>query len=107
MLKRYSLLWRLALLLVVTVVTTMVVGTRVTNALRNDAQLLSDQAVAVMRGYAAAAEQAWLAEGRAGVDQWLAGMRSRESGDIAVISNTDQSLSSTPLTVQELSLIHI
>ncbi|MGK0393892.1 MAG: two-component system sensor histidine kinase PfeS [Alcanivorax borkumensis] len=103
MLKRYSLLWRLALLLVVTVVTTMVVGTRVTNALRNDAQLLSDQAVAVMRGYAAAAEQAWLAEGRAGVDQWLAGMRSRESGDIAVISNTDQSLSSTPLTVQERS----
>ncbi len=103
MLKRYSLLWRLALILVVTAVTTMVLGTRITSALRNDAQLLDDHAIAVMQGYAAAAEQAWQAGGQSGVDQWLAEMRTRESGDIAVISSTDQSLSSTPLTARERS----
>lgn len=101
MLKRYSLLWRLALVLVATAVTTMVVGTHITGVLRNDAQRLSTNAVAVMQGYAAAAEQAWLTGGRAGVDRWLAAMRTRESGDIAVISATDQSLGSQPLTEQE------
>ncbi len=103
MLKRYSLLWRLALILVVTAVTTMVLGTRITSALRNDAQLLDDHAIAVMQGYAAAAEQAWQTGGQSGVDQWLAEMRTRESGDIAVISSTDQSLSSIPLTARERS----
>ena len=101
MLKRYSLLWRLALVLVVVAVTTMVAGTRITGVLRDDAQLLNQQAIAVMQGYAAAAEQAWLTGGQAGVDQWLADIRSREAGDIAVISATDQSLSSVPLTEQE------
>jgi len=101
MLKRYSLLWRLALVLVIVAVSTMVVGTRITGVLRDDAQLLNERAIAIMQGYAAAAEQAWLTGGQAGVDQWLADMRAREAGDIAVISATDQSLSSVPLTEQE------
>ncbi|MEQ3723276.1 sensor histidine kinase [Alcanivorax sp.] len=106
MLKRYSLLWRLALVLVVVAVTTMVVGTRITGALRNDAQRLNQHAVAVMQGYAAAAEQAWRTGGQAGVDQWLADMENRETGDIAVISATDQSLSSAPLTQQQRAGLH-
>ena len=73
MLKRYSLLWRLALVLVIVAVSTMVVGTRITGVLRDDAQLLNERAIAIMQGYAAAAEQAWLTGGQAGVDQWLEG----------------------------------
>ena len=67
MLHRHSLLWRLALLLVVSAVTTMVLGVWLTSFLRNQAQYLGDEGRQVLQGYASEAEQAWLRGGEQGV----------------------------------------
>ena len=103
MLHRHSLLWRLALLLVVSAVTTMVLGVWLTSFLRNQAQYLGDEGRQVLQGYASEAEQAWLRGGEQGVADWLALMRTREQGDIAVVNARDQSLSGMPLTESERS----
>jgi two-component system sensor histidine kinase PfeS len=65
-------------------------------------QFLSDQARVTLTGYAAEAEQAWRSEQSAGVDAWLQGMKQRETGWVGVISGDLQSLSSQPLTDQEI-----
>ena len=65
------------------------------------ALLLSDEAKSALRGYAADAEQAWLENGAAGVEHWIAAIRDREPGDIMVVSQDDQSLSGIPLTESE------
>lgn len=103
MLHRHSLLWRLALLLVVSAVTTMVLGVWLTSFLRNQAQYLGDEGRQVLQGYASEAEKAWLRGGEQGVADWLALMRTREQGDIAVVNARDQSLSGMPLTESERS----
>lgn len=66
MLRRHSLLWRLALLLMVTVVCTVTLSDWLNRTLSSRALLLSDEAKSVMRGYAADAEQAWRVNGAAG-----------------------------------------
>ena len=101
MLRRHSLLWRLALLLMVTVVCTVTLSDWLNRTLSSRALLLSDEAKSVMRGYAADAEQAWRVNGAAGVEHWIAAMRDREPGDIMVVSQDDQSLSGIPLTESE------
>ncbi|MGJ3256670.1 MAG: sensor histidine kinase [Alcanivorax sp.] len=101
MLRRHSLLWRLALLLMVTAVCTVSLSDWLTRTLSSRALLLSDEAKAVMRGYAAEAEQAWQQNGATGVASWIAAMRDREPGDIMVVSQDDQSLSGIPLTESE------
>lgn len=101
MLGRHSLLWRLALLLMVTAVCTVTLSDWLNRTLSSRALLLSDEAKTVMRGYAAEAEQAWQQNGEAGVAAWIAAMGDREPGDIMVVSPDDQSLSGTPLTESE------
>ncbi|MED5433013.1 MAG: sensor histidine kinase [Pseudomonadota bacterium] len=101
MLHRHSLLWRLALLLVCTAVTTMVLGVWLMERLRDEAQYLDDEAVQVLQDYAGEAEQAWLSGGESGVAEWLTSMRHREQGDIAVVDAQDQSLSGIALTASE------
>lgn len=101
--RRFSLLWRLALVLVATAVATMVFGVWLTGELRNNAQRLDEDGKQVLHGYAREAEQAWLTGGEPAVAAWLAVMRHRESGDIMVVNDRDQSLSGTPLTESERS----
>lgn len=101
MLGRHSLLWRLALLLMVTAVCTVTLSDWLNRTLSSRALLLSDEAKTVMRGYAADAEQAWQQNGEAGVAAWIAAMREREPGDIMVVNPDDQSLSGIPLTESE------
>ncbi|WP_303759750.1 sensor histidine kinase [Alcanivorax jadensis] len=101
MLGRHSLLWRLALLLMVTAVCTVTLSDWLNRTLSGRALLLSDEAKTVMLGYAADAEQAWQQNGEAGVADWIAAMGDREPGDIMVVSRDDQSLSGTPLTQSE------
>ena len=101
MVRRRSLLWRLALVLVVTAVSTMVLGVWLTDYLRNEAQYLNEEARQVMQGYAAGAEQAWLTGREQGVAEWLTQIGAREPGDIMVVNNHDQSLSGIPLTDSE------
>ncbi len=97
----HSLLWRLSIVLVITAVTTMVMGVWLMEALRRDAQRLSSEARQVLSGYAREAEQAWQSDGERGVAAWLAMMRQRETGNIMVVDHEDQSLSGTPLTDRE------
>ena len=101
MLDRHSLLWRLAMLLMVTAVCTVTLSHWLNRTLSNRALLLSDEAKTVMRGYAADAEQAWLKEGAPGVAAWVAAVAEHEPGDIMVVSQDDQSLSGMPLTESE------
>lgn len=101
MLGRHSLLWRLALLLMVTAVCTVTLSDWLNRTLSSRALLLSDEAKTIMGGYAAEAEQAWLQNGEAGVADWIAAMGDREPGDIMVVSPDDQSLSGIPLTKSE------
>ena len=101
MLGRHSLLWRLALLLMVTAVCTVTLSDWLNRTLSSRALLLSDEAKSALRGYAADAEQAWLENGAAGVEHWIAAMGDREPGNIMVVSQDDQSLSGIPLTESE------
>jgi len=101
MLDRHSLLWRLAMLLMITAVCTVTLSHWLNRTLSNRALLLSDEAKTVMRGYAADAEQAWLKEGAPGVAAWIAAVAEHEPGDIMVVSQDDQSLSGMPLTESE------
>jgi len=101
MLGRHSLLWRLALLLMVTAVCTVTLSDWLNRTLSSRALLLSDEAKTVMLGYAADAEQAWQQNGEAGVAAWIAAMRDREPGDIMVVSQDDRSLSGRALTDSE------
>ncbi len=97
----HSLFWRLAIVLVLTAVMTMVLGVWLMGELRRDAQRLGSEARQVLSGYAAEAEQAWRDEGEQGVAAWLAMMRQKEAGNIMVVDHEDQSLSGTPLTERE------
>ncbi len=101
LLRRYSMLWRLALLLVVAIFLTMVLGNWLTGTLRNRAQDLGPEAKTVLRGYAAEAEQAWTQGGERGIAIWLATMADREQGEIMVVDARDQSLSGNLLTERQ------
>ncbi|MCY1492454.1 Sensor protein PfeS [compost metagenome] len=66
-----------------------------------DNYFLSTEARQVLGGYAREAEEAWRRGGEDGVDEWLATMRGREAGWIAVIDGRLQSLASQPLGIDE------
>lgn len=100
-LRRFSLFWRLALVLVTSAVATMVFGVWLTGVLRIDAQRLEEDAKRELLEYAGEAEHAWLTGGEPAVAAWLVAMKHRESGDIMVVDSNDQSLSGAALTESE------
>ena len=100
-LYRHRLLWRLVVVLIPTAVITMMAGSWLLGELRSDAQRLSEPAKAELTAYARDAQRAWREGGETGVAAWLAYMREREVGDIAVVDSRDQSLSGIPLTTSE------
>lgn len=100
-LYRHRLLWRLVVVLIPTAVITMMAGSWLLGELRSDAQRLSEPAKAELTAYARDAQRAWREGGETGVAAWLAYMREREVGDIAVVDSRDQSLSGIPLTASE------
>ena len=85
MLSRHSLFWRLAALLVgFCLLMVWLVWYWGGSVERLGYYLRADDQRQLL-GYAAEAEQAWRAAGRVGVDAWLADMRRRESGWVAVL----------------------
>ena len=99
---RHSLFWKLACLLVAFCLLMIWLSWSWGRYMEQRNQFLSDQARVTLTGYAAEAEQAWRLEQSAGVDAWLQGMKQRETGWVGVISGDLQSLSSQPLTDQEI-----
>ncbi|NMZ78624.1 sensor histidine kinase [Pseudomonas mandelii] len=99
---RHSLFWKLACLLVAFCLLMIWLSWSWGRYMEQRNQFLSDQARVTLTGYAAEAEQAWRLEQSAGVDAWLHGMKQRETGWVGVISGDLQSLSSQPLTDQEI-----
>ncbi|WP_458368824.1 histidine kinase sensor domain-containing protein [Pseudomonas mandelii] len=99
---RHSLFWKLACLLVAFCLLMIWLSWSWGRYMEQRNQFLSDQARVTLTGYAAEAEQAWRSEQSAGVDAWLQGMKQRETGWVGVISGDLQSLSSQPLTDQEI-----
>ena len=99
---RHSLFWKLACLLVAFCLLMIWLSWSWGRYMEQRNQFLSDQARVTLTGYAAEAEQAWRSEQSAGVDAWLHGMKQRETGWVGVISGDLQSLSSQPLTDQEI-----
>ena len=102
MLSRHSLFWRLAALLVgFCLLMVWLVWYWGGSVERLGYYLRADDQRQLL-GYAAEAEQAWRAAGRDGVDAWLADMRRRESGWVAVLGPGLHSLSSQALSTAEL-----
>ncbi|MCG8295355.1 histidine kinase sensor domain-containing protein [Pseudomonas entomophila] len=102
MLDRYSLFWKLAILLVGFCL--LMIGLSYTWGRHMETQnaFLSEPARQLLRGYAGEAEQAWRAGGRDGVDRWLAGMRQREETWVGVLDGDLQPLGSAALSGGEV-----
>jgi two-component system sensor histidine kinase PfeS len=99
---RHSLFWKLACLLVAFCLLMIWLSWSWGRYMEQRNQFLSDEARGTLTGYAAEAEQAWRQDRRAGVDRWLHTMRQRETGWAGVIGGDLQSLSSRPLTDNEI-----
>ncbi len=95
--NRHSLFWKLAILLVGFCL--LLIGLSLSWGRHMEVRnaYLAPEAQALLRGYAAEAEQALTRGGTAGVDAWLSAMREREQGFIAVIGADLQPLGSLPL----------
>ena len=99
---RHSLFWKLACLLVAFCLLMIWLSWSWGRYMEQRNQFLSDEARGTLTRYAAEAEQAWHQRQRVGVDSWLQGMQEREAGWVGVIGGDLQSLSSRPLTEQEI-----
>ncbi|WP_409317078.1 histidine kinase sensor domain-containing protein [Pseudomonas sp. KCJK9016] len=99
---RHSLFWKLACLLVAFCLLMIWLSWSWGWYMEQRNQFLSDEARGTLTRYAAEAEQAWRQGGRNGVDGWLQGMELRESAWVGVIDGNLQSLSSDPLSGQEI-----
>lgn len=98
---KHSLFWKLACLLIAFCLLMIWLSWSWGRYMEEQNAYLAEESREVLKGYAAGAELAWTTQGRAGVDAWLQVMAKRESTWIGVIGSDLQSLSSTPLTVQE------
>ncbi|WP_247257900.1 sensor histidine kinase [Pseudomonas moorei] len=99
---RHSLFWKLACLLVAFCLLMIWLSWSWGRYMEEQNQYLSDEARNTLRRYAAEAEQAWQQGQQAGVDRWLKNMRQQESGWVGVIDGDLQSLSSQPLSDEEV-----
>ncbi|MCU0119006.1 sensor histidine kinase [Pseudomonas sp. B2M1-30] len=99
---RHSLFWKLACLLVAFCLLMIWLSWSWGRYMEQRNQFLSDEARGTLTRYAAEAERAWLRAERDGVDSWLQSMELREAGWVGVIGADLQSLSSDPLTEQEI-----
>jgi len=99
---RHSLFWKLACLLVAFCLLMIWLSWSWGRYMEQRNQFLSDEARGTLTRYAAEAEQAWRQGGRKGVDGWLQGMELRERAWVGVIDGNLQSLSSDPLSGQEI-----
>ena len=99
---RHSLFWKLACLLVAFCLLMIWLSWSWGRYMEEQNQYLSDEARSTLNRYASEAEQAWQQGRRAGVDRWLKNMQLQESGWVGVIDGDLQSLSSQPLTDEEV-----
>ncbi|MFW9270006.1 histidine kinase sensor domain-containing protein [Pseudomonas sp. NR3] len=99
---RHSLFWKLACLLVAFCLLMIWLSWSWGRYMEVRNQFLSDEARGTLTRYAAEAEQAWLTDGSAGVDQWVYAMQYREASWVGVIGGDLQSLSEHPLTDREI-----
>lgn len=101
MLNRHSLFWKLFILLVGFCL--LMIGLSYTWGRHMETRnaFLDEPARAVLRGYAAQAEQAWLEGGREGVDRWLEQLQGHEPGWAAVLDADLQPLGSVPLNAEQ------
>ncbi|WP_065261667.1 sensor histidine kinase [Pseudomonas bananamidigenes] len=99
---RHSLFWKLACLLVAFCLLMIWLSWSWGRYMEQRNQFLSDEARGTLTRYAAEAEQVWRQGGRKGVDGWLQGMELRERAWVGVINGNLQSLSSDPLSAQEI-----
>lgn len=95
-LSRYSLLWKLAALLVMFCLLIISLSGAWVDQIRLKTAFLSVEAKQVLRDYAREAEQAVLAGNTEAVDRFLERMRMREQGLIMVLDDQLQPLSSPP-----------
>ena len=95
---RYSLFWKLAVLLVGFCLLMIALSWTWGRQMETRTAFLSSTARATLEAYAADAEQAWRGGAEAAVDAWLAGMRRREGVWVGVIGHDLQSLGSLPLS---------
>lgn len=99
---RHSLFWKLACLLVAFCLLMIWLSWSWGRYMEERNQFLSDEARGTLVRYAAEAEAAWQRDQRVGIDRWLQSMELREAGWVGVIGGNLQSLSSDPLTAQEI-----
>lgn len=95
---RHSVFWKLSVLLVAFCLLMIWLSWYWGHYMQEQNAYLSDEARQTLRQYAAAAEQAHVQGGRAGVDAWLDGFAALETGFVAVMAPDFTSLSSRPLT---------
>jgi len=98
---RHSLFWKLVVLLVAFCLLMIWLSWSWGRYMETQNAFLSSEARQALKGYAAQAEQAWQDAGTEGVDRWLAAMRQRENGWVAVIGPDLQPLGSTPWTAAQ------
>ena len=99
---RHSLFWKLACLLVAFCLLMIWLSWSWGRYMEQRNQFLSDGARGTLTRYAAEAEQAWRQGQESGVDSWLQATREREAVWVGVIDGNLQSLSSQPLTDDEI-----
>lgn len=96
--NRHSLFWRLAGLLTCFCLLMIWLSWSWGRYIETQNAFLSDEARLTLSTYAVDAEHAWEQGGRPALDAWLAQLRERESGWVAVVGPNLQSLSSQTLT---------
>ncbi|HKS12155.1 MAG TPA: sensor histidine kinase [Pseudomonas sp.] len=99
---RHSLFWKLSILLVGFCLLMIGLSYSWGRAMETRNAFLAESARSQLRGYAQEAEQAWRGGGRAGVDEWIESMRSREQGWIGVLDAELQPLGSAELEAATL-----
>jgi two-component system sensor histidine kinase PfeS len=99
---RHSLFWKLACLLVAFCLLMIWLSWSWGRYMEEKNLFLSDEARGTLARYAAEAERAWSEDQSAGVDSWLRSINRRESTRFAVIGGDLQSLSSDPLSDQQI-----
>ena len=98
---RYSLFWKLAVLLVGFCLLMIALSWTWGRQMETRTAFLSSTARATLEAYAADAEQAWRRGSEAAVDAWLEGVRRREGVWVGVIGRDLQSLGSLRLSDAE------
>lgn len=99
---RHSLLWRLAGALALFCLLLVSLHVDVGRVLLDATSYLPNSTKQVLRSYARDAEAAWREEGVAGIDAFLQRLQARERVWAVVVDSHKHSLSSQPLTPEEL-----